>query len=65
MLSKVSGKQWKSTRSRKASAKAKRKAKRETKKKAEEKARISRRKEHQTRRTRNAPSARERIVPSP
>ena len=33
--------------------------------KREEKARISRRKEHQTRRTRNAPSARKRIVPSP
>ena len=30
-----------------------------------EKARISRRKKHQTRRTRNAPVARERIVPSP
>ena len=46
----------------KASAKAKRKASAMAKKK--EKARISRRTEHQTRRTRNAPSARERIVPS-
>ena len=47
----------------KASAKAKREA--STTEKRKEKARISRRKEHQTRRTPNAPSARESIVSSP
>ena len=45
------------------SAKAKRKA--NAKAQGKEKARINRRKEHQTRRTRNALSARERIAPTP
>ena len=57
MHSKVCGK-----RNAKASAKAKTRASAKAKRK--EKARISGRKEHQTRRTRNAPSVEQTIVPS-